>query len=207
MEEYEEKDVMVDTSEGAKQVEVINGLSPKEISELRGVLFPSAPVGDGVRIGPNGALQIQADYLSESIGYTERRLDEVNAELNKILPRHAEDEEFLTQTRRQLELEETRDSLEESIEGLREARKLVLDQKELEETREEQVEDITRLQKFKEWVKKNLSTIVGISALATSIAGLITTIVVGARKAAIKGAKGVSKFSKAVADLGKKVWP
>ena len=48
---------------------------------------------------------------------------------------------------------------------------------------------------------------VGISGLAIGIAGLITTIIIAARKAALVGAQGVSKFSKAVANLGKKLWP
>ena len=48
---------------------------------------------------------------------------------------------------------------------------------------------------------------VGASALAISVAGLITTIIIAARKAVLKGAQGVSKFSKAVANLGKRLWP
>ena len=33
------------------------------------------------------------------------------------------------------------------------------------------------------------------------------TIIIAARKAILKGAQGVSKFSRAVANLGKKLWP
>ena len=45
----------------------------------------------------------------------------------------------------------------------------------------------------------------GISALAISIPGIITTIIVGARKALIKGAQATGKFAKAVYNLGKKL--
>ena len=94
--------------------------------------------------------------------------------------------------------------LEERAIALENARDRTLQQRELEETRAEQEEDITRLQKFKNWAKENL---VGVSALTIGIASLITTIIIAARKAALTGAQGVSKFSKAVANLAKKVWP
>ena len=68
------------------------------------------------------------------------------------------------------------------------------------ETREQQ-EDISRLQKFKESAKENL---VGLSALAISVAGIIT-IIVDTRKALIKGAQATGKFAKAVYNLGKKL--
>ena len=111
---------------------------------------------------------------------------------------------LITQTRRQLELEVGREALEERIEGLKEARRLSLQQKDREEVEAKQEGGITRLQKFKEWARDNL---VGLGGLTIGIAGLVTTIILAARKAALKGAQGVSKFSKAVAELGKKVWP
>ena len=46
--------------------------------------------------------------------------------------------------------------------------------------------DLSRLERFKKWAKENL---VGISAIAISIAGIITTIIIGARKAIAQGAK------------------
>ena len=68
----------------------------------------------------------------------------------------------------------------------------------------ETFKDLSRLQRFKEWAKKN---IVVVSALAISIAGIITTIVIGARSAIVKGAQVTSKFAKAVANIGKKLCP
>ena len=78
-----------------------------------------------------------------------------------------------------------------------------LDGKVLEETRHQQEEDISRLQQFKEWAKENL---VGLSAFAISVAGIITTIVIGAQKDIVKGAQATAKFAKAVYKLGKKKW-
>ena len=92
--------------------------------------------------------------------------------------------------------------MEERIVGLRQARDKTLEQRQLEETREQQEEDISRLQMFKDRAKENL---VGLSALAISVAGIITTIIVGARKALIKGAQATDKFAKAVYNLGKKL--
>ena len=57
------------------------------------------------------------------------------------------------------------------------------------------VENISRLQQFKECSKAN---ILGISAVLTLIAGILTTIIVGARKAIVQGAQATLKFGKAV---------
>ena len=159
--------------------DVIHGLSPNEIRELRGVLFPRDTTDLNSRIGPEGALQKQIDHISETIGYTERECDRT---------------EHL----------EAREALEERINGLKEARELVSRQKQLEEIRVAQEQDISRLQRFKEWAKENM---VGLSALSISIAGIITTIIVGLRKVAIQGAQATSKFAKALAKIGKKIWP
>ncbi|CAB3978761.1 Hypothetical predicted protein [Paramuricea clavata] len=51
---------------------------------------------------------------------------------------------------------------------------------------EEEVEinDLTRFERFKKWAKENIS---GISVVAMSVAGIITTIIMGARSVAKKG--------------------
>ena len=170
-------DLEWDDEFGKNRPEVIPGLTPKEITEMRGVLFPSETIETTKRIGPKRMLQIQIDHISETIGYTEQELD-----------RRSDPE--LSQ------------ALEERIYGLNEARELTTRQKILEETRYEQEVDITRLQRFKRWAKENL---LGISALAISVAGIITTIVIGPRKALIKGAQATGKFAKAVYNLGKKL--
>ena len=69
---------------------------------------------------------------------------------------------------------------------------------------EAQQNDLTRFERFKQWAKKNLG---GISVVAISVAGIITTIVMGARTAIKKGAQDTSKFARALAKVGEKVAP
>ncbi len=69
---------------------------------------------------------------------------------------------------------------------------------------EANVNDLTRFERFKRWAKENL---VGVSAIAISVAGIITTAVVAGRNAVKKGAKAVGQFGKALANLAKKAGP
>ena len=69
---------------------------------------------------------------------------------------------------------------------------------------EAQQNDLTRFERFKQWAKKNLGNI---SLAAISVAGIITTIVMGARTAIKKGAQATCKFAKALAKVGEKVAP
>ena len=64
--------------------------------------------------------------------------------------------------------------------------------------------DLTRFERFKEWAKKNLG---GISVVAISVAGIVTTIVVGARNVVKRGARATSKFAKALKKLAEKATP
>ncbi len=64
--------------------------------------------------------------------------------------------------------------------------------------------DLTRFERFKKWAKENL---VGVSAVAISLAGIITTVVISGRNAVKKGAKAVGQFGKALANLAKKAGP
>ena len=157
----------------------IQGLTPEENRELEGVLNPPDSVDQQSRIGDNGALQIQADYIQETLDRTIEQTDNTD-----------NPEEFI--------------ELEERIIALREARTRSLQQRQLEEVREQQEEDVSRLQRFKEWAKENL---LGLSAITITVAGIITTVVIGARKAIVKGAQAVGKFAKALANLGKKLGP
>ena len=69
---------------------------------------------------------------------------------------------------------------------------------------EAQQNDLTRFERFKQWAKKNLG---GISVVAISVAGIITTIMMGARTAIKKGAQATSKFARALAKVSEKVAP
>ncbi len=53
--------------------------------------------------------------------------------------------------------------------------------------------DLTRFERFRNWAKENIT---GVSAVAISIAGIITTIVVAGRSAVKKGAKAVGQFGR-----------
>ena len=64
--------------------------------------------------------------------------------------------------------------------------------------------DLTRFERFKEWAKRNLE---GISVVAISAAGIVTTIVVGARSTVKRGARATSKFAKTLKKLAEKAAP
>ncbi len=64
--------------------------------------------------------------------------------------------------------------------------------------------DLTRFERFKKWAKENL---VGVSAVAISVAGIVTAVVMSGRNAVKKGAKAVGQFGKALANLAKKAGP
>ena len=69
---------------------------------------------------------------------------------------------------------------------------------------EAQRNDFTRFERFKKWAKENIA---GVSAVAISIAGIITTIVIAGRNAVKKGAKAVGQFGKVLANIAKKAAP
>ena len=64
---------------------------------------------------------------------------------------------------------------------------------------ETDVNDLTRLEKFKKWAREN---VVGVSAIAISIAGIVTTAVIGARSVVKKGGKGGKKLGPLFSALG-----
>ena len=64
--------------------------------------------------------------------------------------------------------------------------------------------DLTRLERFKEWAKKNL---VGLRGVAIMAASLITSIIAITRSVVKKGAKAVSAFGKALAEVSKTLGP
>ena len=63
---------------------------------------------------------------------------------------------------------------------------------------------LTRFERFKKWAKENLG---GISVIAISVAGIITTIVMGMKTVVVGGAKAASKFGKFLAKLAEKAGP
>ncbi len=69
---------------------------------------------------------------------------------------------------------------------------------------EADVNDLTRFERFKKWAKENIT---GVSAVAISVAGVVTAAVMAGHGAIKKGAKAVGNFGKALANLAKKAGP
>ena len=171
---------MVDTAPRGSAGSSIHGLTERENRELAGVLTPGPSTIRSTRIGDDGALQIQVEHLQKT-------LDETNDKIGS----------GSVGSLQEFELRERAAGLEAAID-------LTINQREEEEVREIQEEDITRLERFKEWIKDNW---LGVSAFAAGVAGLITTIIIGARTAAVKGAQATKSFAKAVRDAIKKLGP
>ncbi|CAB3987900.1 Hypothetical predicted protein [Paramuricea clavata] len=71
--------------------------------------------------------------------------------------------------------------------------------------REKVREDVrTRFEKFKTWARENLGVL---SAIAISIAGIITTVVVAGKKTLVGAAKGVGEVGKALGKIAKAALP
>ena len=58
--------------------------------------------------------------------------------------------------------------------------------------------DLGRLERFKRWAKENL---LGLSAVAISIAGILTTIIIAGRNALKSGAKAIGNLGKALVNI------
>ena len=165
-------------------------LTEQELREFAGVLNPKGPTAE-VRIK---ALEVQADHWKAERGEVEskaekgsgKEVERARSEITKL--------ESLEKTAR----------LQADFERLKNNKKPV--HKETlniinDEVREN---DLSRLERFKQWARENL---IGFSAIAISIAGIITTVVIAGRKAVKETAKGVGKVAKALFNLGKKLGP
>ena len=65
--------------------------------------------------------------------------------------------------------------------------------------------DLTRFERFKRWAKRN--NLGGISVIAVSVAGIITTIVMGARTVVKKGASATGRLARALRKIAEKAGP
>ncbi|CAB4019675.1 Hypothetical predicted protein [Paramuricea clavata] len=71
--------------------------------------------------------------------------------------------------------------------------------------REKVREDIrTRFERFRRWAKENLDAL---TAIAISVAGIITTIVLAGKKTIVRASKGLGAVGKALAGLAKSALP
>ena len=64
--------------------------------------------------------------------------------------------------------------------------------------------DLGKLEKFKEWAKNNL---IGLSAIAITIAGIVTTVVIAGKRTLKSAGKATGKLAKALVNIGKKLGP
>ena len=152
-------------------------LTEQELREFAGVLNPKGPTAE-VKIK---ALEVQADHWK-----AERQEAKIPSEITKL--------ESLEKTAR----------LQADFERLKNNEKPV--HKETLDIINDEVQenDLSRLERFKQWARENL---IGFSAIAISIAGIITTVVIAGRKAVKETAKGVGRVAKALFNLGKKLGP
>ena len=169
-------------------------LTEQELREFAGVLNPKGPTAE-VRIK---ALETQADHWKtegDTVRQTLRKetedgspkeVEKARSEITKL--------ESLEKTAR----------LQADFERLKNNEKPIHDET-LDIINDEVREnDLSKLERFKQWARENL---IGFSAIAISIAGIITTVVIAGRKAVKETAKGVGTVAKALFNLGKKLGP
>ena len=159
---------------------------------------------------------LQENMKKEESNMDEQDIRELNGVLNPKGKTAEEKIEFLeiqADHWRQKALLETDESKEKWYKDAEKTTKLVADKLRIEnDTRPEEDEtisiiqqeveesDIGRFEKFKKWSKENL---LGLSAVSISIAGILTTIIIGAGNALKSTGKAVGNLGKAIADIGK----
>ena len=152
----------------------VDNVSEQDIRELNGVLDPKGETPEE----KIEFLEIQADH------WRQKALLETDDENKEKWYKDAE--KITRRIADKLRLEnDLRPKEEETVSII---------QQEIEES------DIGRFEKFKKWAKENL---LGLSAVSISVAGILTTIIIGARNALKSGAKAVGNLGKAIANIGK----
>ena len=168
--------------------ELAAGWTEQELREFAGVLNPKGPTPE-VRIK---ALESQADYWE-----TERK------ETEKVVNSDPTNEKAKGEVLKLENLEKTA-RLQADFERLKNNEKPIHEET-LEIINDEiQENDLSKLERFKKYARENL---IGFSAIAISIAGIITTVIIAGRKAVKETAKGVGTVAKALFNLGKKLGP
>ena len=170
--------------------DVTANLSEQELREFAGVVDPKGPTAED-RIK---ALEAQADYWKK-----------VRLETEKVVEEGSPNEAKRARSEMlKLESLEKTALLQADNERLKNNEKPI--HKETLEMIDDEIQtnDLSMLEKFKEWPRQNL---IGFSAVAISIAGIITTVIIAGRKAVKGTAKGVGKLAKALFNVGKKLGP
>ena len=166
-------------------------LSEQQLREFAGVLNPKGTPEIKIK-----ALEVQADYWKK-----------VRLEAEEVTKTDGASEYLVEKAKGQASLFDSLEKtarLQADSERLKNNEKPIHDES-LEIINDEiQTNDLNRLERFKEWAKKNL---IGISAIAITLAGIATTVVVAGRSAVKATAKATGRLAKAFVNLGKKLGP
>ena len=172
--------------------EFTTNLSEQDLREFAGVLNPKGPTAE-IRIK---ALETQADYWKK-----------IRLEAEEVVNSNDASESLVKRAKGQaskLESLEKTARLQADNERLKNNEKPIHDET-LEIINDEiQNNGLGKLERFKEWAKRNL---VGLSAIAITIAGIVTTVVIAGRRAVKSAAKATGKLAKALVNIGKKLGP
>ena len=166
-------------------------LSEQQLREFAGVLNPKGTPEIKIK-----ALEVQADYWKK-----------VRLEAEGVVETDGASEYIVEKAKGQASLYDSLEKtarLQADSERLKNNEKPIHDES-LEIINDEiQTNDLSRLEKFIEWAKKNL---IGISAIAITLAGIATTVIIAGRGAVKATAKATGKLAKALVNLGKKLGP
>ena len=166
-------------------------LSEQQLREFAGVLNPKGTPEIKIK-----ALEAQADYWKK-----------VRLEAEEVVKTDGASEYIVEKAKGQASLY---DSLEKTARLQADSERLKNNEKPIHDETLEiindeiQTNDLSRLEKFKEWAKKNL---IGLSAIAITLAGIATTVIIAGRSAVKATAKATGKLAKALVNLGKKLGP
>ena len=172
--------------------ELTANLSEQELREFAGVLNPKGPSAE-IRIK---ALETQADYWKKVRLEAEEvvRTDGASEYIVKKAKGEALKLESLEKTAR---LQADNERLKNNEKPIHDETLEIIDD-------EIQNSDLGKFERFKEWAKSNL---IGLSAIAITIGGIITTVVIAGRRAVKSAAKATGKLAKALVNIGKKLGP
>ena len=166
-------------------------LSDQQLREFAGVLNPKGTPEIKIK-----ALEVQADYWKK-----------VRLEAEEVVTTDGASEYIVEKAKGEASLF---DSLEKTARLQADSERLKINEKPIHDESLEiindeiQTNDLSRLEKFKEWAKRNL---VGISAIAITIAGIATTVIIAGRSAVKAAGRATGRLAKALVNLGKKLGP
>ena len=166
-------------------------LSEQQLREFAAVLNPKGTPEIKIK-----ALEVQADYWKK-----------VRLEAEEVVKTDGASEYIVEKAKGEASLF---DSLEKTARLQADSERLKNNEKPIHDESLEiiddeiQTNDLSRLERFKEWAKRNL---VGISAIAITIAGIATTVIIAGRNAVKATTKATGRLAKALVNLGKKLGP